>query len=562
MPGRCENPRRISAPRASEERARSFKVPRSLAGDRTPVAQSTREVSMSRQPLAAVAVVLTMGCGSSVTTTPGASPTPAPPGQNSVVQEHDTADRNGAYIQPSLSRAAAATLHADPAFQGVFQGNVYGQPLYVENGPGGKGVFIVATENDTVFALDEKTGGVVWAATVGQPAGQTGAGCGDISPLGITGTPYIDLASRTLFLDAVVGTSVGITTHQVHALSIDSGAEQMGGWPLDVSAVSFNGLAFNPVVQNQRGALAALGNTLYVPYGGHAGDCGSYHGWVVAVPFGSPQGAQAWATPAAGGGIWGPGGLSSDGQSIFAATGNTFGASQWGGGEAMIRLQAGALFSGQPADFFAPSNWVDLDNQDLDEGGSGALLVNAPSSNPPALGVLLGKNGVGYLLNRSSLGGIGQGNGIVGEGLFSGLVDSGEIIGVPAASQTGRGPIVVFHGTSGAACPGGSQGDLIALQIVPGSPPTFETAWCADNQGQGSPIITTVDGQAEAIVWTAGAEGSERLHGYDAQTGALVFAGGGNSEALANVRRFTTPIAVKGRILVAGDGQLFAFTTQ
>jgi hypothetical protein len=510
-----------------------------------------------RSRVASLWALSALGCGASVTTNPPSNPPPTGvPGQNSVLEEHNAADRRGVYTQPSLTRAAAGSMHLDPTFKGLFAGNVYSQPLYVENGPGGKGVFIVVTENDTIFALDEQTGNTVWAVTVGQPAGQTGAGCGNISPLGITGTPLIDLGSRTLFLDAVVGTPDGITSHFIHALSIDDGSERSGGWPLDVSSISFNGLGFNPVLQNQRGSLTALGNTLYVPYGGHSGDCGDYHGWVVSVPFTGPQGARAWATASVGGGIWGPAGLASDGQRIFAATGNTIGTSVWGGGEALIRLQAGPVFSGQPADFFTPSNWLDLDSQDLDVGGSGVLLVDAPGSTPSSLAVLLGKNGIAYLVNRENLGGFGQGNGRSGEGVFSRAVASSEIINVAASFTTANGTFVVFH-AQGADC----SGDLVSLQIVPGSPPGLATAWCADNQGEGSPIVTTVDGQAEAIVWTAGAEGSERLHGFDALTGALVFGGGGASDLMANVRRFTTPIAVKGRILVLGDGQLFAFTT-
>jgi outer membrane protein assembly factor BamB len=158
-------------------------------------------------------------------------------------------------------------MHHDASFAGAVDGNVYAQPLYVANGVGGRGTFYVVTESNGVFALDEATGASVWSRTLGSPAGRSGAGCGNISPLGITGTPYIDLRSRTIYLDAAIGNSGTIDHHFIHALSIDDGSER-AGWPLDVSTVTSNGIAFDPVLQNQRGAVVVVGDTLYVPYGG------------------------------------------------------------------------------------------------------------------------------------------------------------------------------------------------------------------------------------------------------------------------------------------------------
>lgn len=89
-----------------------------------------------------------------------------------------------------------------------------------------------------------------------------------------------------------------------------------------------------------------------MPYGGHAGDCGPYHGWLVGVPETNPSSVMAWATTNTGGGAWAVGGPASDGTSPFIATGNTFGAgSIWGGGEAIIRFQTGPLFSNTTHDY-------------------------------------------------------------------------------------------------------------------------------------------------------------------------------------------------------------------
>ena len=58
------------------------------------------------------------------------------------------------------------------------------------------------------------------------------------------------------------------------------------------------------------------------------------------------------------GGIWGHSGVASDGTNMFVITGNTTGTGGvWGGGEAIIRLQAGPFWSGMPTDYWAPTNW-------------------------------------------------------------------------------------------------------------------------------------------------------------------------------------------------------------
>lgn len=486
-------------------------------------------------------------------------------GNADVLERGKHPSRDAHYVDPLLTPTAAAKMVLDTSFSGQLQGHVYAQPLYVENGPGGKGTFYVVTENDGVYALSEADGSVTWTKTLGVAAGQTGAGCGNITPIGITGTPVIDLPSRTMYVNAVIGTNTSIQKHEVHAISIDDGTER-AGFPFDTTGVTYGTSTFSPVPQNERGALLLLNGTLYVPYGGHYGDCGQYRGWVIGIPTDNPAGAKGFATGGTrGGGMWAPGGLASDGTNIFGSTGNTFGASTWGQGEAILRFQAGPVHSGQPTDYFAPSNWKVLDNGDIDLGGSGPVLVDVPGATPSQLVVALGKNGVAYLLDRNNLGGIGKGNGTTGEGVASMKVANGEIINAAAAYTTANGVFLVLHvdGGLGAGCPAGQSGDLVALRIGAASPPTLSVAWCADNQGQGSPIATTTDGQANALVWSAGAESSKRLHAFDGETGAVVYAGGGAGDVMSNTtRRFNSPIAVKGRIFVAADDRLYAFKSQ
>jgi hypothetical protein len=110
----------------------------------------------------------------------------------------------------------------------------------------------------------------------------------------------------------------------------------------------------------------------------------------VAVPENNPSNATAWANQGVKGATWAVGGLATDGNSLFAATGNTFGATDWAGGDAILRLGLDDTFSGNPTDFFAPSNWLTLDSADLDLGGEAPILIDVPGATPSQLVVALG----------------------------------------------------------------------------------------------------------------------------------------------------------------------------
>src|SRR5438874_12858916 len=190
------------------------------------------------------------------------------------------------------------------------------------------------------------------------------------------------------------------------SLNVDTGLTN-AGWPVDVDTAMFNGTHFDSFWQEERGALALVNGIVYVSYSGYVGECQNYHGWVVGVDINNPSNVHAWATTAVGGGIWGHGGVASDGTNMFVVTGNTFNTGgNWMGGEAIIRLQAGPTFTGQPTDYWAPTNWLSLDNSDTDLGGVSATVVDVPGANPSQLVLALGKDGNAYLVNRNNLGGI------------------------------------------------------------------------------------------------------------------------------------------------------------
>jgi hypothetical protein len=466
-------------------------------------------------------------------------------GAVNVPEHHNHASRDGLYVDPAFTPAAAAALKRDLGFSGSISGHVYAQPLYIEGGPGGRAMIITVTESNNVYALDAADGSVIWQRNVGPPVQHADLPCGDIIPLGITGTPVVDLPTRALLFDAMTTPDNGATVeHLIYSMNVDTGATN-SGWPVHVNTTATSGsTVFNSYTQNERGALAVVGGNVYVPYGGHAGDCDIYYGWLVGVPLDNPTNVLAWATAARGGGSWAVGGVASDGLNPFIATGNTFGATVWSGGESIIRFQPGPIFSNQTNDYWAPTNWVALDSGDVDLGGSGALLVDVPGATPSQLVVSLGKDGNAYLLNRTNLGGVSL-------PLAQAHVSSSAIIQAAATYRTTLGTYVVFCGNST---------QLSAFRIGATSPPTITSVWTVSQGGRGSPFVTSTDGASNAIVWGIGSEGDQRLRGFDGDTGAVVFSGGSSNELMAGTRRFNTGIAARGRIYVANDSRVYAFT--
>jgi hypothetical protein len=456
--------------------------------------------------------------------------------QVNVTQKNNNLSRDGLYIDPAFTPGNASNLTRDLNFIGTIVGNVHAQPLYIEGGPNGPMVIVVTASNN-VYALDATDGSIIWQRNIGPPV-TSGLPCGNISPFGIIGTPVVDLVSRSLFFNAMIdGTP---KKHFVFSLNVDTGATN-AGWPVDVNT-AVDGFTSN--VQNERGGLALVNGIVYVPYSGHLGDCGSYHGWVVGVQINDPTQVVGWATDAIGGGIWGHSGVASDSTKMFVITGNTFNTGgNWMGGEAIIRLQAGPVWSGQTTDYWAPTNWFSLDQSDTDLGGCSAILIDVPGATPSQLVLALGKDGNAYLLNRNNLGGITS--------PVASLPVDGVTRGQSSATyHTQQGTYFVFRTGSGA---------ISAYKVTATDPPTIVPAWSVNQSGQGSPWVTTTDGTNNVIVWVVGAQGDQRLHGYDGDTGAVVYAGGGANELMIGTRKWNSGIVARGSIYVANDNKVYAF---
>ena len=316
---------------------------------------------------------------------------------------------------PHLTPRSALSV----SWSAKLDGAVYGQPLVV-----GDRVF-AATENNTIYALDPRTGQTMWSASVGTPVRKADLPCGNIDPLGITSTMVYDPQTGLVF-------AVAETTGGHHTLV---GVEAATGKV--ASRVAVEPPEGDPVAHQQRGALTLLKGRIYVPYGGLFGDCGHYVGSVVSAPTSGTGELRSYAVPTAReGGIWAPPGGVVDGDRLLYAVGNGESTTDYDGSDSVIALTPDLVRT----DFFAPSTWS-LDNEsDLDLGSMSPVLVGQYVYAD-------GKRGVGYLLRRDRLGGIGGQVALVQAcRAFGGSAVDGSTVYLPCTD----GPMALRIGADGA----------------------------------------------------------------------------------------------------------------
>ncbi len=496
----------------------------------------------------------TAGTGGTTTSTGGTGTGGGPAaGGESVTQRGGDSARTAHWVEPGLTIANVAKLAMDANFKATFTGEMTGVPLFLASNPPGKGVFIAATTQNDVFALDETTGTQVWTHNIG--AGKGGGPGPGIAHGGIVSTPVIDETARVIYVAAAMNSG----HHEIHALSADTGME-VTGWPVDVSKVAPT-LSYG--IQNQRSALSLVGGTVYVGFGGYFGDGGDYHGWLISVPTNNPAGAKAWSTLGTGEGIWAPGGMASDGTGVFAITGNSKSANgnHTGSDSEEILRVVGNTPMRDDNNLFYPDIWSSgMDNGDKDFGACSPSVITVPNSTPSKIVVAPAKPGRVYFLDDAKLGGMaGQLADIV-------VADTGQesVYTAPSTYQTATGVNIAISTTIGSKCPNNvvANSNVMGIQMVPGSPPMPKIIWCAkvgddDEIRRRSPISTNSNTSgADPIVWFMN---GSALNAFNGDTGApITFTPG----TCGGVHRHTAPIAVNNRIVVGGDGHLCSWSVQ
>ncbi len=373
------------------------------------------------------------------------------------------------------------------AWSAPLDGAVYAEPLVVA------GNVIAATENDTVYALDPLDGAVRWRRHLGTPVPLSALPCGNIDPLGITGTPAYDPGSGSLFVVA----EVSGPRHVLFALDPRQGSLR---WSRGVDLPGDD-----PRTHQQRAALAVANGYVYIGFGGLAGDCGDYRGEVVGVPTSGQGATLAYRVPTSReGGIWAPGGPVIDGAGhLYVAVGNGSSTTTYDGSDAVVELSPTLQLLSR----FAPTTWAQDNAVDADLGSMSPLLV------PGGWVFIAGKSGMGYTLRQGALGGIG------------GQVAARPVCaGFGGAAQVG---MTVF-----VPCSGG----LRAVRI--GTAGSIQPLWRTGSGAAGPPVV------GGGAVWSLNLEAGDLVE-LEVGTGAAMA-----RVAVGAVPHFASPTLWSGRVFV------------
>jgi len=382
---------------------------------------------------------------------------------------------------------------ADPtglaaAWSARLDGAVYAEPLVVGDR------VLVTTEADSLYSLELRTGRVRWRTTVGTPVRLSELPCGNLDPLGITGTPTYDPGTGLVFAVAEV-------TGPAHVLvGVDARTGRVRvRRPADPPGI-------DPRPHQQRAALALSRGRVYVAYGGLLGDCGDYHGRVVASRTDGRGPLQAFQVPTGReGGIWAASGPAVDaGGRLYVAVGNgaaTGGA--WDRSDSVLRLSPDLRLE----DGFAPRRWAEDNAADADLGSMGPVLL------PGGLVFAAGKSGLGYLLRADRLGGVG-----------------GQLVERPVCAAFGGAAAV--GSTLYVPCAGG----LRQVRVVSGA--QLALGWRAPAAVAGSPVV---GGRTVYSLDPAGGT----LYALDADRGTVRA-----SAPVGQTSRFATPTLAGGLVLV------------
>ncbi len=516
--------------------------------------------------------------------------TAAAPAQVAVTTYHNDNSRSGTNTKETiLTPANVNSTSFGKKFSYNVDGQIYAQPLYVPQvavpGKGTHNVVFVATENDSIYAFDadSNTGpnaSPLWKTAFANLAKGIEAvpssdlGCSDLTPkLGITGTPVIDRASKTLY--AVAKTkefSNGTLRYyqRLHALDITSGAEKFGG-PFTIEAAvegncypNQNGrVVFSALHQNQRAGLVLNNGILVVVFASHC-DFNPYTGWVMAFQASTGKlNAVFNDDPNMGtvsyecrGGIWQGGAAPAvdSSNNLFFATGNGYFDANTGGkdyGDSVLKLSLTRPFGLE--DYFTPADESMLDANDTDLGSGGILLLPDQPGPFPHLAVSVGKEGSIYLLNRDNLGKYNAaGNTQIVQELNHAI---GGVWGMPA----------YFNGT---VYFGPAWDSMRAFSLTNGRFGTTQTSQTSTSFGYpGTTPSISANGQTNGIVWALDvgsytSNGPAVLHAYDATNLTHELYNSAQNAArdqLGPAIKFTVPTIVNGKVYVGTGNSLAIF---
>ena len=275
-----------------------------------------------------------------------------------------------------------------------------------------------------------------------------------------------------------------------------------------------------PQPQNQRSALSLVGGIVYVAYGGHVGDCGPYHGWVVGINAANPAMKGGWATGGQGEGIWAAGGMASDGTGCHrrdrqpdrrAAAPRT----------RTARRSSRITGMGTRADTWYPSRWMAMDSSRRRRrvGQPGLRRAAGRDAVEDGPADLEGRAPLHPRRGRARRFGGAQGR------LRVRGVSGMSIHGTPTAYKTAHGPVLRRRRPPAArtcARAASAARALVAVQIPPANPPVADGRLVLGDRRQRVDRADRDDDRrtSNAIVWFI--NNANTLKALDGDTGAQI----------------------------------------
>lgn len=447
-------------------------------------------------------------------------------------------------------------------------GYVSAQPLYMSNlviNGGTHNVVFVATEHDSVYAIDADTGALFWQRSFINPsagiipvpiAAQGCSGVTKLNEVGIVGTPVIDSGTGTLYVSAKTQVNGTSYVHTLYALDVTTGWDKLSPVPITGSSGS---LTFDTKQHIQRPGLLLSNGTVYVAFGSNGCDLNA-RGWLFAYSaLNLSQVAVMTTQPdnSYGSSVWqgGVGPAADSNGNVYLSTAN--GLFQFSSfpdlGDSVLKLSvSGSQFS--VVDSFTPFDQATMAANDLDLGSGGDILLPDQPTGPSHLMVTSGKNGGIYLLNRDFLGGYNPtDNSQIVQYIPNALL--GEFFGSPLYWNN----LVYFlahqdYLKAYSLSPDGNGNTLLSTAPVDQTAGKLTTF--------GLPVISA-NGTTNGIVWLVrNVSGVPLLSAYNASRLFLLYDSGqaaGGRDSLGTITHFATPIVANGRVFAATQTQLVAY---
>jgi hypothetical protein len=486
---------------------------------------------------------------------------------NVLTNKNDNA-RDGQNIKETLlTPATVSATQFGKLYAFNVDGYVSAQPLYISglaiNG-GTHNVAFVATQHDSVYAIDADTGAQLWhtsfltsGITTTVPMSDQGcSGITKFNEVGILGTPVIDPSTGTLYVSAK--TKVLSTTsyvHTLHALDITTGLDKLPPVPITGSAGTLN---FIPKNELQRPGLLLSNGTIYIAFGSNGCDLNA-RGWVFAYSAALQQLAVMSTQPDGtyGSSVWqGGAGPAADSEgNVYLSTANglfDIGAGFPDLGDSVLKLTLGSDVL-TAADYFTPFDQATLAANDLDLGSGGITILPDQTTGPyQHLLVTASKRGDVYLINRDTLGGYNPtDNDQIPQYLPGAL--SKYNFGSPLYWNNGTSQLVYFLA---------HQDYLKAFSLSNGmlsATPVAQTVGKLTTVGL--PVISA-NGSSNGIVWLVrNVSNVPLLSAYDASRLVLLYDSSmaAGRDTLGTVGHFATPTIANGKVFAGTQTQLVVY---